>query len=102
LGDQWKWIQTEWQEQDMEADAPRQESDDDFGHFSEQHAEAGDNCHAFLKGKACHLLYLWHLSDVEQLLTGMVQVLSKKVAIDTNRVYTKTESCSEEVTFYQR
>jgi hypothetical protein len=58
----------------------------------DQHAEAGDNHKVFLRGRAPHFLYLWHLSDTAELLTGMVQVLSKSVSADSNHVYTSTES----------
>jgi hypothetical protein len=43
-----------------------------------------------LRGKASHLLYLWHLTDKQEVLAGMVQVLSKFVAVDCNCIHTNT------------
>jgi hypothetical protein len=38
------------------------------------------------------LLYLWHLSDKEQVLSGMVHVLSKMVAANSDHVYMETQT----------
>ena len=62
-------------------------NDSSWGHFSDEHAfsEDGDNRANFLPKKQHnkeHLLYFWHLSDTENVLSAMLNVLSKDVSVD--------------------
>jgi hypothetical protein len=64
-------------------------SDAGWGHFSAEHHqhEDGDNRANFLRTDYYnkeHLLYLWHLGDTLGILSNMLNVLSKEVAIDCN------------------
>ena len=61
--------------------------DSSWGHFADEHLEStdGDNRTSFLPRKhrnTEHLLYFWHLSDTENILCTMLNVLSKDVSVD--------------------
>lgn len=63
----------------------RARSDTSWGHFSSEHMDYGDNRANFLRKDYYnkeYLLYFWHMSDQHGILSNMLNVLSKDVAVD--------------------
>ena len=62
-------------------------NDSSWGHYTSEHKKHmdGDNRASFLckdyQNKE-HLLYLWHIADSEDILSNMLNVLSKDVSVD--------------------
>lgn len=76
---------------DVEDGAQRTADDEDFGHFDERHAAAGDNRANFLMNYKEHILMLWHLADSYDVLNTVVCVLSSNVAVDGDASDSETQ-----------
>jgi hypothetical protein len=63
----------------------RTKEDDGFGCLEEEHL-LDDNRGAFLKGFRSHILYLWHLSNEEDILQSVKSVLDPGCAANTDSV----------------
>lgn len=63
----------------------RTEEEDDFGRLDEDHL-LDDNRSAFLQGYRSHILYLWHLSDEEDILHSVKSILDPVCAANTDSI----------------
>ena len=63
----------------------------EFGRVTEtmiEEMEQGDTRSAFLRENKPHLLYLWHLADTMDILSNVLNVLSKDVQVDCENIRT--------------
>ncbi|CAB9524785.1 hypothetical protein SEMRO_1585_G284060.1 [Seminavis robusta] len=59
----------------------RHEGEDEFGHMGEDEMECGDNRANFLDSQTKeHILYLWHVSDEQQILKNVMCVIAESSA----------------------
>jgi DNA-directed RNA polymerase subunit L len=63
----------------------RAQDDEGFGHLEEEHF-LDDNRQAFIQGYRSHILYLWHLSDEEDILHSVKSALDPDCAANTDYV----------------
>jgi hypothetical protein len=63
----------------------RSREDDDFGHLDEECFEAGDDCGNFLDSMTKeHILYFWQLSDLNELMKQVLNVIVESSAADSD------------------
>ena len=58
----------------------RHQQDDDFGHLVNERLEDGDDRANYLGNYHDHLLYAWHILDINQMLTRTVAILDSTVS----------------------
>ncbi len=63
----------------------RAQKDKGFGHLEEEHF-LDNNRRAFLQGYRSHILYLWHLSNEEDILQSVKSALDPDCAANSNSV----------------
>ncbi|CAB9522913.1 expressed unknown protein [Seminavis robusta] len=62
----------------------RVEEDEAFGHLGEDELQCGDNRANFLDSQTKeHILYLWHVSDDQEILKNVMSVISESCAAST-------------------
>ncbi|CAB9512535.1 hypothetical protein SEMRO_541_G163160.1 [Seminavis robusta] len=62
----------------------RVEEDDEFGHMGDDELQCGENRANFLDSKTKeHILYLWHVSDDQEILKNVLSVISESCAAST-------------------
>jgi hypothetical protein len=80
--------------------------DDEFGHLTEENF-MDDNRSSFIRSYRTHILYLWHLSDKEDILQSVKSILDSACSASTDSVpeiasATKKHKFEEEERIFQR
>lgn len=71
----------------------RSVGDDEFGHMGEDNLEAGENRGNFLDSMTKeHILYFWYLSDKNELLKNVLNVIAETSSADSENYQTTSDS----------